>query len=119
MKTWNKRYASGVCVLCGLNDSGNYQDVRKGKCVDKEGCISRQEFNRDNPPVKKPRKKPIVDRKGMAACSHQDCVAENKRYPATEMSWEKSGQGRAACDKHWASIYNATDYYSWKNEFKK
>jgi hypothetical protein len=100
-----------------MQDSGGYQDVRGGKCVDPEVCASRQAYNKANPPVKKPRRKPLVDRKGTAYCWHPDCAAEAKRYPADKMSWEPSYFGKAACSEHWPIIWTAINYSSWKEKF--
>jgi hypothetical protein len=119
MSNWSRRYASSVCVDCGLQDSGGYQDVRGGKCVDPEVCASRQAYNKANPPVKKPRKKPIVDRKGEAACSHPDCLAEGKRFPLNQLSFEYSYEGKAACPEHWHMIHKGVSYGAWKNEFRR
>jgi hypothetical protein len=122
MSNWARRYASAVCLDCGMQDSGGYQEVRGGKCVDKEVCESRQKDKAENPPakkkpVKKPRKQPLVNRKKEALCWHPDCAAELKRYPADKMSWEPSYFGKAACSEHWPIIWNAINYSSWKDLF--
>jgi hypothetical protein len=124
--SWNERYATTVrpdkCRLCGQSDDGTRTIVSNGTCKDTQECAETQEglANRTLTvlePVKKPRKKPIVDRKGTAACTHPDCLEAGKRYPATSLSWDKSPMGNPVCRDHWRP--GTTDYNSWKGEYKR
>ena len=124
--SWSERYATAVrpdkCRLCGQSDDGTRTVVSNGTCKDTQDCAETQEglANRTLTvlePVKKPRKQPIVDRKGTASCTHPDCLKAGKRYPVENLSWDKSPMGNPVCRDHWRP--GTTDYNSWRGEYKR
>ena len=121
---WNERYAAtrpDQCRLCGQSDDGTRTIVSNGICKDTQECAETQKGIADGTltvqqPVKKPRKQPIVDRKGTALCTHPDCLEAGKRYPAQNLSWDRSPMGNPVCRDHWRP--GTTDYHSWRGEYK-
>jgi len=122
---WNERYAAArpdKCRLCGQSDDGTRTIVSNGICRDTQECAETQQGISDGTltvqqPVKKPRKQPIVDRKGTALCTNPDCLEAGKRYPVTSLSWDKSPMGNPVCREHWRP--GTTDYNSWRGEYKR
>jgi len=121
--SWSNRYANrpDQCILCGASDDGTHTIVSNGYCRDTEDCKETQQYLKDNPPpepVKKPRKEPYVDRKGMSFCSHESC--KGKKYIARYMTWVDGKKPEPYCSEHaFLAGKNGLTFTQWQSIYRK